>query len=122
MSDNLEQIVARTIDEHIVYHGAPNQRSACKCGHLFEARMPHSEHVGHVAAMVLAAQREAGYAVEQLSALQRIRELHHPRWDNCINACCPGALCKHRTQVCDHDYEEWPCPTMELLAADEVTA
>jgi hypothetical protein len=47
--------------------------------------------------------------------LGAVRRLHQPRWDNCINACCSGEQCKHRTQVCQHDYDEWPCPTIRAI-------
>jgi hypothetical protein len=48
-------------------------------------------------------------------ALKPLRELHKPRWESCINACCSGEQCKNRSQVCEHDYDEWPCDTAKLV-------
>ena len=74
-----------------------------------------------------------GAAVERIdeleSAMNRVRDLHKPRWDNCLNACCSGRHCKLRTRICEggcdewvneaHDY--WPCATARLVyTADEI--
>jgi hypothetical protein len=64
-------------------------------------------------------------------ALQPIRELHKPRWDNCMNACCSGEQCRNRTRLCEggcdeyvngeHDF--WPCATALLVySAEELEA
>lgn len=52
-------------------------------------------------------------------ALKPIRELHQPSWDNCINACCSGKQCRLRSQICEHCYELWPCPTAKLVYSTE---
>lgn len=62
-------------------------------------------------------------------ALAPIRELHSPYWMNCINACCSGEECKHRTRSCEAGCDEyvndnhdcWPCATARLVySADEL--
>lgn len=55
-------------------------------------------------------------------ALNPVRELHKPFWDNCINACCSGEQCKHRSRLCAAGCDEyWPCPTALLVySADEL--
>jgi hypothetical protein len=61
--------------------------------------------------------------------VEQVRELHKPRWDNCMNGCCSGEQCRHRTRSCaggcdewvndNHDY--WPCATARLVySADEL--
>lgn len=55
-------------------------------------------------------------------ALKPIRELHKTSWDNCINACCSGADCKHRTQICGHCWDQWPCDTAKLIYTTEELA
>lgn len=60
-----------------------------------------------------------GAAIDRIdtleSVLNRLQDLHKPQWNNCINACCSGEQCKHRSQVCEHDYDEWPCDTAKLI-------
>lgn len=68
--------------------------------------------------------------IAQMSAaLTAVRELHKPRWDNCLNACCSGEQCRHRTRSCDggcdewvnDNYDYWPCATARLVySADEL--
>lgn len=48
-------------------------------------------------------------------ALKPIRELHKPKWDNCINACCSGEQCKHRSRLCAECDDYWPCKTARLV-------
>ena len=55
-------------------------------------------------------------------AVKPIRQLHKPQWNNCINACCSGEQCRHRNQVCEHDYDEWPCDTAKLAYTSEEVA
>jgi hypothetical protein len=62
------------------------------------------------ASIVIAAAREA---------LKPIRELHAPHWSNCINACCSGEQCKHRSRLCGGCDEYWPCATARLVYAEE---
>lgn len=52
---------------------------------------------------------------------QPIRELHKPsEWFNCINACCSGEECKHRSRYCmTCDMAEWPCETAKLIYSTE---
>ncbi|AEJ93022.1 hypothetical protein FDI16_gp047 [Mycobacterium phage Shauna1] len=52
-------------------------------------------------------------------ALEPIRELHHPRWSNCINACCSGEDCRLRDRVCEHCEVDWPCDTAKLIYTSE---
>jgi hypothetical protein len=47
--------------------------------------------------------------------LGAVRRLHQQRWDNCINACCSGEQCKHRSRVCQSDDEAWPCATIRAI-------
>lgn len=43
-------------------------------------------------------------------------ELHEPYWDNCLNRCCSGEQCKHRSEACTECGEEWPCLATRLAA------
>lgn len=52
-------------------------------------------------------------------AIKPIRELHAPHWSNCINACCSGEQCKHRSRLCGGCDEYWPCATARLVYAEE---
>ncbi|AHB29766.1 hypothetical protein GRADUATION_70 [Mycobacterium phage Graduation] len=52
-------------------------------------------------------------------ALEPIRELHRPRWSNCINACCSGEDCRLRDRVCEHCEVDWPCDTAKLIYTTE---
>ncbi|AYB70746.1 hypothetical protein SEA_CLARKSON_7 [Mycobacterium phage Clarkson] len=52
-------------------------------------------------------------------ALKPIRELHRPRWSNCINACCSGEDCRLRDRVCEHCEVDWPCDTAKLIYTTE---
>ncbi|AEJ91887.1 hypothetical protein THORA_53 [Mycobacterium phage Thora] len=52
-------------------------------------------------------------------ALKPIRELHRPRWSNCINACCSGEDCRLRERVCEHCEVDWPCDTAKLIYTTE---
>jgi hypothetical protein len=49
------------------------------------------------------------------ASLLALLDLHRPQWDNCINACCSGEKCVHRSQVCAHDYDPWPCETVLII-------
>ncbi|ATN88657.1 hypothetical protein SEA_DEMSCULPINBOYZ_62 [Mycobacterium phage Demsculpinboyz] len=51
--------------------------------------------------------------------LKPIRELHRPRWSNCINACCSGEDCRLRDRVCEHCEVDWPCDTAKLIYTSE---
>ncbi|QFP96590.1 hypothetical protein SEA_SMOOCH_99 [Mycobacterium phage Smooch] len=51
--------------------------------------------------------------------LKPIRELHRPRWSNCINACCSGEDCRLRDRVCEHCEVDWPCDTAKLIYTTE---
>lgn len=54
--------------------------------------------------------------------LAAVRELHKPRWLNCINYCCSGEECRNRYRGCICD-EEWPCSTArQVYSADELGA
>lgn len=55
-------------------------------------------------------------------ALRPIRELHTPAWLNCINDCCSGEQCKHRTRYCSSCEENWPCETAKLVYAESELA
>jgi len=53
-------------------------------------------------------------------ALAPIRELHRQEWFNCINACCIGKECRHRSSMCTAGCDEsWPCPTAKLVYTDD---
>ncbi|AHN84268.1 hypothetical protein HEATHCLIFF_51 [Mycobacterium phage Heathcliff] len=51
--------------------------------------------------------------------MEPIRELHRPRWSNCINACCSGEDCRLRDRVCEHCEVDWPCDTAKLIYTTE---
>lgn len=66
--------------------------------------------------------RAGRLVVAAREALKPIRELHKTSWDNCINACCSGADCKHRTRICGHCWDQWPCDTAKLIYTTEELA
>lgn len=68
MSDTLEQITAKVLGAHADYSqqwdaSLMNLSLRCRCWHAVTGR---EDHTAHQAAMILAAQREAGYVVVQL--------------------------------------------------------
>lgn len=86
------------------------------CGPIQDdGRFVFNQHATHVGAVVAA--YICGHFTEEL--LKPIRELHKPSWDNCINACCSGKQCRLRSQICEHCYELWPCPTAKLVYSTE---
>ena len=66
-------------------------------------------------------ERDAIYLLAELrkvhEALARVEEVHQPRQFNPISDGVYFGQTEFDHNICAHDHERWPCPTMEALRA-----